>query len=213
MVVPSPRALPPSVGAFFSDDSTVNIAGPVTMTGNTALYQGGVIFNKGNVTLPLDAELSGNTAPTCPSIKNWEEWENSYVLDSFRSKPEGSVEFTDGSSYTGSSREMCYFGQPAADPGSPMVLTPETADCDELFSAGTEIGGFPYMVLDTRVVSEMQIEVGTGDFEISCARQSVSGGGGEEGYADQRQGFPIAAPNPKITFVAPTGTDRYRACA
>lgn len=163
-------------GLFFSDDSTVNLAGPVSMTGNTALYQGGAIFNRGNVALPEDADLSGNTASTCPSIKNWEEWENSYVLDSDRSQPDGSVELADGSSYTGSSREMCYFGQPAGDPGSPLVLTPGTADhCELLFGAGTtDLGGYAYTVLDTRLVPAMQIEVGNGDFEISCAKQSVS---------------------------------------
>eukprot|EP00752_Nemacystus_decipiens_P018340 g16455.t1 len=154
------------------DESTLDIAGPVSMTGNTALYQGGAIFNKGNVTLPQDTELSGNTAVTCPSIKNWEEWEHNYLLETHRSRPDGSVEFTGGSSYAGSSREICYLGEPEGNPGSPLVLTPETADCESLFSAGTNLGGYAYTVLDTRVVPAMQIEVGTGDFELSCAKQS-----------------------------------------
>lgn len=174
------------------------------MTGNTALYQGGVIFSKGNVTLPQDAERTGSSAATCPSIKNWEGWETSYLLELYLSPPEGSVEFTDGSSYTGSSREMCCFGELAANPGSPLVLTPETADCDSLFSADTNLGDYSYMVLDTRFVSAMQLEVDVGDFEISCAKQSVSGDGGEE-CADQRYGFPVA--KSKITFVARSGSN------
>eukprot|EP00752_Nemacystus_decipiens_P018338 g16453.t1 len=170
-------------GAVFcvrDDESTLILAGPVNMTGNTALYQGGAIFNKGNVTLPEDTELSGNTAVTCPSIKNWEEWENSYLLETYRSRPDGSVKITGGSSFAGSSREMCYFGEPEGNPGSPLVLTPETADCESLFGAGTNLGGYAYTVLDTRVVPGMQIEVGPGDFDLSCANQSiifVTGGG------------------------------------
>eukprot|EP00903_Cladosiphon_okamuranus_P015337 g14167.t1 len=167
-------------------DSMLNLAGSVSMTGNTALYRGGALFNEGNVTMPEDAELSGNTAATCPSIKNWEEWETAYLLESWRDEADGTVEFSDGSSYTGSSRELCYFGQPAGSAASPLVLTPETSDCDTLFAAGTDLGGnaytvsagadladYTYLVLDSRVVSALQFEVGTGDYEITCATQSV----------------------------------------
>lgn len=191
---PAPRILRRHLLGFFSSDSTVDLAGPVSMTGNTALYQGGAIFNQGNVTMPEDADLSGNTAATCPSIKNWEEWESAYILESWRNELDGTVEFDDGSSYTGSSREVCYFGQPAGSTGSPLVLTPETADCDTLFTAGTDLGGnaytvsagtdladYTYLVLDSRLVSALQFEVSTGDFDVSCATQSVSGDGGGSG--------------------------------
>lgn len=178
---PSPHQRLSYPSRLGSTDSTLSVVGPVTMTGNTALYQGGVIFNKGNVTLPQEADVSGNSAATCPSIKNWEEWESSYVLDTYRSRPDGSVEFAGGSTYSGSSSEICYFGEDTGSSESALVLTPETAECGELFGAGTTLGGYSYITLDTRVASTVQFEVGAGDFEISCAKQSVSGDDDEPG--------------------------------
>lgn len=36
--------------------------GDVTMSGNVGRYSGGAILNEGSVTMPLTAEISGNTA-------------------------------------------------------------------------------------------------------------------------------------------------------
>ena len=43
-------------------DGMVSFEGPVMITGNEARYQGGALWNKGNVSLPQDADISGNTA-------------------------------------------------------------------------------------------------------------------------------------------------------
>lgn len=40
----------------------VNIEGPVTMTGNEARYEGDAIWNVGTLSMPQDADISGNKA-------------------------------------------------------------------------------------------------------------------------------------------------------
>lgn len=156
----------------------MSIAGPVVMTGNTALYQGGVFYNRGNVTLPHDAGISGNSAATCPSVKNWEEWETSSI-GSWRIRPEGTFKLDDGSTYSGGSMEVCYFGEDTESSEGTLTLTAEDANCDTLVGAGSALGDYPYVIVDTRYTSMLHLEVGDGDFEISCANQSVSGGGGD----------------------------------
>lgn len=40
----------------------MTVTGPVTITNNEAGYRGGAIYNRGNLVLPVDADLSSNTA-------------------------------------------------------------------------------------------------------------------------------------------------------
>ncbi|CAN0379514.1 unnamed protein product [Pylaiella littoralis] len=82
-----------SGGVFYISDGVVNIAGPVSITGNEARGTGGAIWSgAARLTLPADAELSGNTAPDCPGIH----------FDT------GEVVFTDGATYTEASQELCF---------------------------------------------------------------------------------------------------------
>lgn len=81
-----------------------------------------------------------------------------------------------GSTYSGSSIELCYWGEDVGN-GADFSLTidAEAADCDALFGEGATIDGNSVLTWDTRVVSDVHFAVGSGDgFEISCVNQSVS---------------------------------------
>eukprot|EP00904_Undaria_pinnatifida_P009034 jgi/Undpi1/5260/HiC_scaffold_2.g00541.m1 len=169
---------------LMTSDAVINIEGPVTMTNNEARYRGGAIWNAGNVKIPQDADISGNTAPTCPGIKNFEDWERDLPIYSRSwSEPDGSVEFTgDGSTFSGSSVDLCYLGENVGtDPDFQLTIDSDAADCDALFGEGTTLGGYSVLTWDTRVVSEVNFAVGSGDtFDVTCANQSiifVMGGG------------------------------------
>ena len=56
-----------TISQLHGSDAVINIEGPVTMTNNEARYRGGAIWNAGNVKIPQDADISGNTAPTVSS--------------------------------------------------------------------------------------------------------------------------------------------------
>eukprot|EP00904_Undaria_pinnatifida_P009032 jgi/Undpi1/5259/HiC_scaffold_2.g00540.m1 len=169
---------------LLSSYAVINIDGPVTMTGNEARYQGGAVWNAGVMTIPQDADISGNTAPLCPGIKNFEDWERDLPIYSRSwSEPDGSVEFTGGgSTFSGSSVDLCYLGENVGtDPDFQLTIDADAADCDALFGEGTTLGGYSVLTWDTRVVSEVNFAVGSGDtFDVTCANQSiifVTGGG------------------------------------
>lgn len=87
------------------------------------------------------------------------------------------MEFTGGgSTYSGSSIDMCYLGEDVGnDPAFAVTYDSEAADCDALFEAGTTLGGYSVLTWDTRVVSEVNFDVGSGDFfDVSCVNPSVS---------------------------------------
>eukprot|EP00904_Undaria_pinnatifida_P008962 jgi/Undpi1/5196/HiC_scaffold_2.g00478.m2 len=171
-------------GAFKirDEDGVIKMEGPVTITANEARYQGGAFWNRGNVSLPQDADISGNTAVFCPGIKNYEDWERSSPEYTRRySDPSGLVEFSDGSSYYGSDIAICYFGEDVGNGADTAVtIDSDATDCDALFGEGKTLGGYSVLTWDTRLISAVNLVGGSSGFDVSCTNHSiifVTGGG------------------------------------
>ncbi|CAM9636886.1 unnamed protein product [Ectocarpus fasciculatus] len=146
-------------------EAEVNISGPVTITGNEARSSGGAIWMGGeSLALPADANISNNTAISCPGIE--------FSDDEFS---DGEVVFDGGEIYTQSSDELCYLG--TTIDGSTLTDLVEEFDCEAYSATAPTVNDLPMLVLNTREIKSWDFGSGGG---FSCPTQMivyVTGGG------------------------------------
>lgn len=104
-------------------------------------------------------------SPQCPGIKNSYNNMDDPFMSSDLSPAE--VEFSDGTTFKGSSEELCYLGVLSSDEASPEPAFLST-DCDAVYSSAPTLGAFPYYVLDSRYVSSLTIGEGAELEEFTC---------------------------------------------
>lgn len=110
----------------------------------------------------------------CPGINNFEYLEINYPA---YASSGGSVAFSGGgSTHSGGSIDLCYLGEDrGSGPAFAATIDTAVANCDALLGDGKMLGDYSVLMLDTRVVSEVNFEVGSSDFfDMSCANQTVS---------------------------------------
>ncbi|CAB1098144.1 unnamed protein product [Ectocarpus sp. CCAP 1310/34] len=148
-------------GALYVDaEAKVTISGPVTITGNEARSSGGAIWMGGeSLKLPADADISDNTAVSCPGIEF----------------TDGEVVFDGGETYTSASTELCYFGT-SIDGSTPTDLV-EEFNCEAYSETAPTSNDLPILVIDTQEIKSWDFGSGGG---FSCPTQMivyVTGGG------------------------------------
>lgn len=102
----------------------------------------------------------------CPGIKVDDGDAENPFQDYYQA---GSVEFdgVGGATYVGGDRELCYLGELAGG-GPESMLLDSNSDCASIIAAAPTVGGYPYISVDTTVVSAWALP------DLSCDTQLVS---------------------------------------
>lgn len=114
-----------------------------------------------------------NLSSQCPGIYNADNGASD-PLSRFPG-PQARVKFTESTTFSGPSFDLCYLGSPPINDSTPVSEVLEV-DCDAIASNAPRLGVFPIVVLDTREVSSLDLG-GIGDAEFACSETLVSARG------------------------------------